>query len=278
MIYHGIDIHGDKGPIDWNAVRESGVRFAFPKVSEGYTFDDARYQANLSQARSYGVLTGGYHYARPDLHPGTEGARAEADHFCRQILACGWKKATDGKPVLDLEEGSGDLSGWSLAFCRRVEQNLGVKPIVYSYTSFIRSYIAGRPSAAVLAAEYPVLWIANYGSNGGVTPHTIGVGESPWKAWTIHQWTSNGSTPGVSGRCDRNITRDLNILRAVPLVATTPSKDDVWTFIAWFEAIREFKGGKPHDPATRPAVLRKKIPARWWARLLLFRAARRKDV
>lgn len=265
LMAEGIDVHGDKGRIDWRKVRASGVTFAFVKASEGLTFLDARIAENLRDAHAAGVLVGPYHYARPDLRPNVQGAQSEARAFCDKIKAAGYDKRIHARPVLDLEEGAGDLSGWALAFCLRVEELLGVRPIVYSYTFFVRARIAGRPSAMELS-KFP-LWLANYGPNDGKR-HVVSV-ESPWSAITVHQYTSSGSTPGVSGRCDRNFTDRLNPLFASPVVIPTPLPDagpDMWTWIRWRRGHGEYKPFGPRNPSVRPPAPRR-IPVAWWQRL-----------
>ena len=47
---HGIDVSKFQGDIDWNAVANSGVKFAWIKATEGGDRADARYQANWEGA------------------------------------------------------------------------------------------------------------------------------------------------------------------------------------------------------------------------------------
>jgi lysozyme len=43
---HGIDVSKFQGGIDWNAVANSGVKFAWIKATEGSDRADARFQAH----------------------------------------------------------------------------------------------------------------------------------------------------------------------------------------------------------------------------------------
>lgn len=202
----GIDVHGSKGPVDWKLVRKAGVVFAFVKASEGATYVDSRVGRNVRDAAAAGIVVGVYHYARPDNRPSVAGAIVEADHFCDVIEGI-YDPEAHGRPVLDIEVGSGNLSDWAFAWCQHVEKRLGVKPIIYSYTYFIRSRLTDKKLAAYS------LWLANYGPNDGAR-HKIPAGEGPWQNWIIHQYTSNGRTPGVSGRCDLNYSPlELDALR-----------------------------------------------------------------
>lgn len=260
----GIDVHGSKGAIDWLAVRGSGVRFAFVKASEGRTFVDGRIGANLRLATAARVLVGPYHYARPDLSGGLSRAVDEAEFFCALIRRSGYDKNKHARPVLDIEVGSGNLTDWAVTFCKRVESILGVKPIIYSYTYFIRAHLTGRA-----LAEFP-LWLANYSSNDGER-HYVAPGEGPWRNWVVHQYTSNGRTPGVSGRCDRNYAPVLDPLYAVDPEDKEPPRTDtkaMWLWIQWRRGHGVFKAFGPRNPAVRPNVP-KRIPAAWWARLIL---------
>jgi len=252
----GFDVHGDKGRIDWAKARADGHSFAFVKASEGATFVDARIAENLSGGAKAGLLVGPYHYARPDNRPNLYGAKIEANFFCKVIAAAGYNKVIHGRPVLDIEVGGGDLSAWANAFCSWVEELTGVSPIIYSYTYFVRSHL----QAPYLADR--LLWLANYGPNDG-SRHEIPSGEAPWPNWTVHQYTSRGSVSGVSGNADRNFTDSLS-----PLRAFESEGKPMWLWIRWKRGHGEFKPFGKSNPAVRPDVP-KKIPAAWWARLLL---------
>ena len=49
---HGIDVSKFQGDIDWNAVANSGVKFAWIKATEGGDNADARFQANWNWRES----------------------------------------------------------------------------------------------------------------------------------------------------------------------------------------------------------------------------------
>lgn len=262
----GIDVHGDKGQIDWRAVRKSGVTFAFVKASEGKTFTDARIAANLAGAKNSGIIVGPYHYARPDIRPSLSGAQEEAEAFCKVVRWAGYDPKVHGRPVLDIEVGSGDLADWAQVFCRTVERILGVTPILYSYTYFVRAHFAGRAASYELGRDYP-LWLANYGPNDG-TRHAVSV-EAPWKELLIHQYTSNGRAPGVVGRCDRNYTASLKpLLASDPELPVLTGKQAMWAWIRWYRGHGEYKRFGPRNADVRPDVPRR-VPVSWWARLLL---------
>ena len=59
---HGIDVSKYQGNIDWAAVRDSGVQFAWIKSTEGGDRIDSKFQANFEEAKEAGVPRGAYHF------------------------------------------------------------------------------------------------------------------------------------------------------------------------------------------------------------------------
>jgi GH25 family lysozyme M1 (1,4-beta-N-acetylmuramidase) len=73
-----------------------------------------------------------------------------------------------------------------------VRKATGVRPIIYSYGSFLESCRFPTPPAA--------LWLASYGRNDGKEyPPTT---PRPWKRLAAHQFSSNGRVAGCSGPVD----------------------------------------------------------------------------
>jgi lysozyme len=116
---------------------ESPPHFIIFKTTEGSTHKDTKYASYFKEAKSRGILVGGYHffsYQSAGSH--------QAKHFLKNLnLAKG-----DIIPVLDVEfrkkmnsdkwirENGGD-------FIRIVEQEIGVKPIVYCEIAYYNRYI-----------------------------------------------------------------------------------------------------------------------------------------
>lgn len=184
----GIDVSHHQGVIDWTEVAASGVQFAFVKVSDGLHFRDPLGASNLSGARLAGVRVGAYHYLR--LGDGAE----QADAF----LAAYARAPNDLPPVLDLEDDvlASAAPRIALAWLRKVEERIGVRPIVYTFPGFAR-WIAKAPELAA----YP-LWIAHWGVASPIVP-------APWKAWTIWQHSRKGRVPGIRGDVDLNRARGI---------------------------------------------------------------------
>lgn len=190
----GIDVSNNNGGIDWAAVAASDVQFSICKVSEGTWFRDGYFALNWQGAKAHGLIRGAYAFARPSRTDPV----AEADYFVDAIGLLGQSLETGDLLALDLEDDQahGDLSGWTLAWLRRVEERVGYKPLVYTSPAYARAHgLANRPEIG----DYG-LWCASWGVP---TPPAA---PAPWDLVAIHQYAVGGpgSVPGVVGECDLN--------------------------------------------------------------------------
>ena len=163
----GVDVSGyQSADFDF-----SPYDFGIVKVSEGLNTQNRNYPAQAQKCVSQGRLLGLYHYA----HPETNTAAAEVKDFlgrCKQyigkaILCLDWEGDAVGQPV-----------SWALDWCNRVQQETGVRPFFYSYSSYLRV-----TDCSSIAKKFP-LWLAQYTSG---TPSW----GNDWKKWTIWQYTSD---------------------------------------------------------------------------------------
>jgi lysozyme len=179
----GIDVSTYQGAINWQAVSQSGIKFAYAKASEGTTIKDKHFAENWNGMGQNGVLRGAYHFYRVANDPAQQ-----ADNF----LSCLPTKPLqpgDLPPALDLEE-QGDQSHIPgiLQWLNIVQQAVGRQPVIYTATGFWAD--------AAQLATYP-LWVANYGVS---QPHL----PKGWTVWTFWQYADNGSVPGIAGNVDHN--------------------------------------------------------------------------
>lgn len=91
---HGLDVSNHQGEIDWQAVADDGIDFAWIKASEGGDFVDAFFAANWQGATDAGVRRGAYHFFTL-CRPGAE----QAANF----LAVVPREGTMLAPSIDLE-------------------------------------------------------------------------------------------------------------------------------------------------------------------------------
>jgi lysozyme len=193
----GVDVHGDKGAIDWRRVRAAGFEFAILKATEGRTFDDERFSFNRRAAKAAGLVVGAYHFARPD----NNSPEAEVQHFLRIARPMRGELI----PALDWETNP-PTATWASRFLQVLENEIGTPPIFYTFPDFLR-----RTGHFGDFHRFP-LWYSRFGSNDGQV-HTA----TPPQGFrfVVHQFTSAGHVDGISGRVDLNLLK-LDSLR--PLV------------------------------------------------------------
>jgi lysozyme len=191
-----VDISGNNSAVDLAAAKASGVKAVFIKATEGATYQDPTFAANLKKARDQGLLIGAYHFgtARP--------AADQVNNFINTVtsVAGGFKNVV---PALDVENNDpspGNTITTAIAdeWVRLFREKTGYQPVVYA-GAFLQEHGGATPHMK----ESP-LWLAAYVHD----PKTI-VG---WTDWTLWQYTDGrlgpfaGTIPGL-GACDQNIFR-----------------------------------------------------------------------
>lgn len=182
----GIDASHHQGAIDWDAVADDGISFAYLKATEGATFTDPMFATNAAEAFDLGIEVAGYHYFSL-CTPGDE----QAEHFVSVIDAAppGWLP-----PAVDVELlGSCStppprdaLLAEIRAFLDVVERRTGQRPVVYLFPDFEEEY-----GAAAELADYR-MWVRDLDSR-------------PERDWWVWQQTDSGSVDGVDGPVDVNV-------------------------------------------------------------------------
>ena len=217
----GIDVSRFNGTIDWAQVAASGRSFAFVQASRGSGADclvkpkdcgaDPYWPSNSVNARAAGVKIGAYHRA---FASGTTRAKAKADAAAEAavfVASAGRIPVGDLIPVLDVETpftglSPGRLRIWITTWMKRVRKGTGAKAMIYTNatswgaTGNSSRFVKGHP-----------LWVAQW----AVRKPTL-IPASNWGGygWSVWQYTSSGSVPGITGNVDLDTTR-------VPLSAIT---------------------------------------------------------
>jgi GH25 family lysozyme M1 (1,4-beta-N-acetylmuramidase) len=211
----GIDVSRFQGRINWEQVAAEEVEFAFIQASRGSGSDctvastecgaDQFYDRNYTRARKAGIRVGPYHRAFTGGRGPTtirKDAREEANVFLEEVG--GELRELDLPPVLDVEQPFDDLAGgelrrWLRVWLKKVEKELGVRPIIYTNAS---SWSLTGDTTRFAEQGYR-LWVANFDVERPQVPadNWGGLG------WSIWQYTSSGRVPGVSGNVDRNHAR-----------------------------------------------------------------------
>ena len=182
----GIDVSVWQGEIDFNAVREAGIRVVY--IRSGYGLSrDTYLTRNYEGARSAGLSLGFYHYLTAET---TAEAVEQARYFYSLIKELDY----DCRPVMDYESFRGlpnsQVNAVAAAFLEELERLTGQLPMVYS-DSYNASYVFDKN-----LSRYP-LWAAEYGPDEpDVTAN--------WTAWTGFQYTDQGRVSGISDDVDRD--------------------------------------------------------------------------
>jgi GH25 family lysozyme M1 (1,4-beta-N-acetylmuramidase) len=149
----------------------------------------------MTQARASNVFIGPYHFARPDLNAN---AVNEATWFAQSVAP--YLQTNYLRPVLDLEVLPAgwsweQLSAWTETFMVSFTALTGVEPILYisgNYSNNLSSYLT----------KYDI-WIAHWRYNLNLVPNT-----GHWDEWLAWQWSNQGSSQGIAGRVDLNVTNE----------------------------------------------------------------------
>lgn len=180
----GPDVSHFQSDVDMHAVKNAGHSLVGIKSTEGIGYLDAKFTRNRTNAREAGLVRLLYHFARPSRNKPS----SEAAWYVQHIGTLEPGEIA----VLDTEDpnASGDLSAWTLEWLDAVRQMLGRVPVLYTYAPYARLHLR-----ASRLGTFP-LWLAAYGS--------VPAAPAPWPAWVLWQYTSSGSCPGITGRCDLN--------------------------------------------------------------------------
>jgi GH25 family lysozyme M1 (1,4-beta-N-acetylmuramidase) len=193
----GIDIYGRYQTVtNWQAVKDFGVTFAYVKATDGSGYANVRADGMVNGAHGVDIPVGLYHFSQPG------NAVAQANLLLGEVRRL---NAAGRGPALDLEDnppGSGKANipdsqkaAYAIPFLRTVAA-AGFRPVVYMNSALAKLLRPDRWDIPGLA-----LWIASYGANDG-RRHAL-TGGYPGRI-DIHQYTSLGHIPGISGSVDLN--------------------------------------------------------------------------
>lgn len=192
-LLQGIDVSHHQGTVDWSAVANAGVLFAFAKATEGDSFVDSQFVANWAGMKNAGIIRGAYHF----FHP-AKPAKAQGDKFLEVVNTL---ELGDLPPALDIEETPGhnewndlpqeDRISGVLDWLSQIEQALELKPFLYTRRGFLKQYL-GDPGPLT---SFP-LWIAHY-TNASQPAVPAG-----WDEWTLWQYSESGTVEGIASDVD----------------------------------------------------------------------------
>ena len=189
----GIDVSWAQGDtIDWERVAASGIDFAVVRSSRGRLSDDypmkadSQFHRNMVGAAQNGIPVGIYHYSYAET---VDEARDEA----RFVLSLIEGYDVSYPIVFDIEDNwyiengytKETLTAMTAAFCDEI-RDAGYMPMVYSYASFLNSYLDMDA-----LSDYPV-WVAHVNTDSPAYSR-------PYFIW---QYSWEGSDDGIDGDVD----------------------------------------------------------------------------
>lgn len=192
-IYNGIDVSGYQGNINFEQVKDAGIKIIYIKSSEGFNYIDSKFERNYEEAKKAGLKIGFYHYVTARTE---EQAISQAKFFASVIAG----KVPEAKLAMDFEYFGNltkkQINQIGLTFLKEVEKITKKQVVIYSNTSTAKNIWQGE------ITNYP-LWIAQYEVE---EPQENG----NWKNWVGWQYTDMGEVKGISTYVDRNqFTKDI---------------------------------------------------------------------
>ncbi len=192
MPVQGIDISKYQGDVDWRKVKDSGIRFAYLKVSEGGDHVDSRFYDNWQAAANAGVPRGVYHFmywCRTASEQAVWFTQA-VPHDSSQlppVLDVEWNHASQTCPQ---QTTPADARAKIAKMLEIMQYHTGKKPIIYTDIAFHRDVLDG-------AFEGYEFWLRSVAAEPRAR-----FDNRPWTFW---QYTATGRVHGVDGDVDRNV-------------------------------------------------------------------------
>lgn len=164
MRVRGIDLAMFQGDPDFIAMsRDESLVFAVAKATEGQGYYDPKWERNLRLAPSSFEFFGCYHVLR-----GTSDGALQAEHAGRQwervVIECKAARSIPMPVMMDFEIADKRAPEWlvdnAVKFRTRIEQLTGLRPLIYSYPSFLREQCGDlAPDALVECPQWPALYV-----------------------------------------------------------------------------------------------------------------------
>lgn len=184
----GVDVSEYQGALDFAALSDAGIEFAYAKATEGATYVDAQFMTTCEQAAGSPVALGAYHFFSFDS-PGADQAAsfvATASAAWSNLNVCSLRPAVDVEWHGDKKQNppeAEDVRRELRAFVDAVEDGCGHKPLIYAgndvYDRYLRGYF-----------DDCELWISCRKSPAWV--------EWPQGGWTIWQYSDVGKVAGAA--------------------------------------------------------------------------------
>jgi GH25 family lysozyme M1 (1,4-beta-N-acetylmuramidase) len=205
----GIDLSSLDGPVDFEALRQNDIRFAYIRSSQGSTRSangstqrtggrkDPKFEHNWGAGRKAGLAVGAYHVFS---FCETAANQFETIKAAVPLQADALPLAIDlewyGSPGIPGEESCnsiGTIKQNLRDLADRIKSYYGKTPMIYASATYLNQIVDKTFS------DIPV-WVASW-LKGGRARKPNGVGENPWTVW---QFTADARLEGVSRPVELN--------------------------------------------------------------------------
>lgn len=192
----GIDVSEHNGTIDWDAVKDAGIDFAFIRIGyrggiEGKIHQDAMYEYNIEQARQAGLKIGVYWYS-------SAVNVSELQEEAEFVLSLLEGQSLDLPVAFDMEffdEDQGRINTLSvqektdlaLQFCQSMESH-GYSSMIYGNLDWLYNQLDFSQ------IQDQNIWYAAYQDKPAMQDRFM-----------IWQYSHTGTLPGISTNVDMNI-------------------------------------------------------------------------
>ncbi|WP_019545061.1 lysozyme [Streptomyces sulphureus] len=186
----GVDVSSHQGNVNWSALSNSGVQWAYVKATESTNYKNPYFTQQYNGSYNTGMIRGAYHFAVPSNSSGA----AQATYFANN--GGGWSK--DGKTlpgVLDIEYNpygatcyglsQSAMVNWIKDFSNTYKSKTGRDPVIYTTTDWWKQCTGNNGGFGNINP----LWVARYASSPGALPNG-------WGFHTFWQYTSSGPIVG----------------------------------------------------------------------------------
>ena len=184
----GIDVAIYQGDIDWGKIASQKIQFAFIKATEGSSWVDPKFYANIVSSRDNGIYVGAYHFFSSE-----SAGKTQAENFIETVSPY----KTDLPPVLDFEIPKSSKEKEKVikearVFLQKVEEYFEVKPIIYTTYESYNAFLVNEFD------DYP-LWFRDLFGKPKIS------GNRHWLFW---QYCNRGRLDGID---KKQKYTDLNI-------------------------------------------------------------------
>ncbi len=180
----GVDVSTYQGVIDWEALADQRIDFAFIKATEGSSFVDPKFHTNYENAQKTELRIGAYHFFSFD-----SAGKTQAENFINNVE----KIDNMLPPVIDLEfygdkakdpPKAEDVKRELDVLIEMLTEHYGMKPIIYATAESYDLYLAND----YLDID---IWFRNV-----ITKAKLSDG----RKWTFWQFSNRGKLDGYKGK------------------------------------------------------------------------------